>query len=34
MSHTSKLFHWKNPYDTEGTNDLFLAAVRENCAFA
>ena len=34
MSHTSKLFHWKNPYDTERTKALFLAAVRENCAFA
>lgn len=33
MSATSRLFRWKNPYDTAGTDEFFLAAVRENCAF-
>lgn len=28
-----KLFTYKAPYDLEGTEDLFLEAVKENCAF-
>lgn len=33
MNYRKKLFSVKNPYDTEGTNELFIDAVRENCAF-
>ena len=33
MSRTSKLFRHKFPYDVEGTNELFLRAVRENCRY-
>lgn len=33
MSCTSKLFRHKYPYDAEGTNELFLGAVRENCEY-
>lgn len=33
MSCTSRLFRHKLPYDIEGTNALFLGAVRENCEF-
>lgn len=28
-----KLFTYKAPYDLEGTEDLFIEAVKENCAF-
>ncbi|MBQ8614082.1 MAG: acyl-protein synthetase [Ruminiclostridium sp.] len=33
MDYRKKLFSVKNPYDTEGTKELFLKAVKENCAF-
>lgn len=33
MDYRKKLFSVKNPYDTEGTKELFLGAVKENCAF-
>ncbi len=33
MNTTSRLFRWKYPYDTAGTNALFLRAVRENCRY-
>lgn len=33
MNCTSRLFRYPNPYDMEGTNALFLGAVRENCAY-
>ncbi len=33
MSWKSKLFKYKKPYDLDGTNELFLKAVRENCKF-
>lgn len=33
MKNRSRLFRWKNPYDTKGTERLFLAAVKENCRF-
>ena len=29
----SRLFRWKDPYDTQGTEALFLEAMRENAAF-
>ena len=34
MRETSRLFHWKDPYDTQGSEAVFLAAMRENCAFS
>ena len=33
MNSAGKLFRQKNIFDTEGTNELFLSAVRENCAY-
>lgn len=33
MRDTKKLFAWKDLYDTVGTEGLFAAAMRENCAF-
>lgn len=27
------LFHWRDPYDLPGTEDLFVRAVADNCAF-
>lgn len=34
MSHyRRKLFTYKAPYDLEGTNNLFVEAVKENCEF-
>ena len=33
MSAAGKLFRHKDIFDLEGTNDLFLRAVRENCEF-
>lgn len=33
MSYKNKLFKYKKPYDIPGTNDLFLKAMRENCAY-
>lgn len=33
MSPTKKLFHCRDPYDTQNTNALFLAAMKENLAF-
>ena len=34
MGAREKLFRWKDPYDTEGTEDLFVAAMRENAAYS
>ena len=34
MGAREKLFRWKDPYDTEGTEDLFAAAMRENAAYS
>lgn len=31
MSFTSKLFSYKDIYDTEGSEDLFVSAMKENC---
>lgn len=33
MSYRRKLFFWRDPYDYAGTEALFVAAARENCAF-
>ena len=33
MNTTGRLFRHKDPYDIEGTNELFLRAVRENCEY-
>ena len=33
MGNRIKLFTWKDPYDTAGTEALFVAAMRDNCAF-
>lgn len=33
MKAGSRLFGWKEPFDTKGTEELFLEAVRENCRF-
>lgn len=33
MASRETLFAWKEPYDTTGTQQLFLSAVRENCAY-
>lgn len=33
MSQMNKLFKYRRPYDLEGTNDLFLKAMRENCEY-
>ncbi len=33
MSKTGKLFSHRDPYDTAATDALFVAAMRENCAF-
>ena len=33
MDHRYTLFHWPDPYDVSGTEELFLAAVRENCLY-
>ncbi|MBQ5334115.1 MAG: acyl-protein synthetase [Oscillospiraceae bacterium] len=33
MRYTRKLFKTKDPFDTIGTNELFLKAVKENCEF-
>ena len=33
MNATQKLFRAKNPFDTQGTRELFLEAVKENCTF-
>lgn len=33
MSQRTKLFHARDPYDLEGTQEQFLRAVRENCAW-
>lgn len=33
MSFKNRLFRYKKPYNTKETNDLFLKAMRENCAF-
>ena len=33
MKYRRRLFRHRNPYDLAGTEDLFLAAVRENCAY-
>ena len=33
MWEAEKLFAWGDAYDVEGTQQLFVDAVRENCAF-
>ena len=33
MGSREKLFAWGDAYDVEGTQQLFVDAVRENCAF-
>ena len=33
MGNRIKLFTWKDPYDTAGTEALFVSAMRDNCAF-
>lgn len=33
MKYRRKLFSHRDPYDTAGTEDLFLRAVRENCSY-
>lgn len=33
MSYKKKLFTYKNPYDLEATNELFLKAMQENCSY-
>ncbi len=33
MDHRHALFYWPDPYDVSGTEELFLAAVRENCLY-
>lgn len=33
MTNSNKLFRWRNPYDLEGTKDLFAAAMAENARF-
>lgn len=33
MSYKDKLFKLKNPYDLDSSNELFLKAMQENCAF-
>ena len=34
MGAREKLFRWKDPYDTEGTEAVFLAAMRENASYS
>ena len=34
MGAREKLFGWKDPYDTEGTEEVFTAAMRENAAYS
>lgn len=34
MKYRRKLFRYRDPYDVDQTDALFLAAMRENCAFA
>ena len=33
MGNRYRLFTWPDPYDVEGTEELFVAAMRDNCAF-
>ena len=33
MNERKQLFRTEDPFDTQSTNDQFLAAVRENCAY-
>ncbi len=33
MSYRNKLFTYKKPYDLDGTNDVFLQAMRKNCLY-
>ena len=33
MSYRYKLFHLKDPYKLEGTDDLFVKAMKENCLY-
>ena len=33
MSYMNKLFRYKKPYNIQETNELFLKAMQENCAF-
>ena len=33
MTNSNKLFRWRDPYDTAGTEGLFAAAMGENAAF-
>ena len=33
MSYQNKLFKYKNPYDSEASNELFLKAMQENCTY-
>lgn len=33
MSYRNKLFKYKNPYDLEASNELFLKAMQESCAY-
>lgn len=33
MSFRSQLFHWKEPFDTENSNEIFARALRENCEY-
>ena len=33
MGDRYRLFTWKDPYDVAGTEDLFVSAMRDNCAF-
>lgn len=33
MSYRNKLFTWKNPYDIEGSEQVFVGAMQENCFY-
>lgn len=33
MKYRSRLFGWKDPFAVKETEELFLAAVKENCRF-
>ena len=33
MGNRHRLFTWKDPYDVAGTEDLFVAAMRDSCTF-
>ena len=33
MKYRRRLFHHRDPYDLKGTDELFIQAVRENCAY-